>query len=123
MNKTSKISVSLPADVVADLDYMSHRLGVSRSAIIAEMLGESLADAVRLVKLIPPNPTPADVLRMRGDSEELVRQRLASITALDGDLFAETTAPIALTPAQERKEARKLAEAKSMGLVGKGKRG
>ena len=123
MNKTAKISVSLPADVVDNLNYMSHRLGVSRSAIISEMLGESLSDAVRLVKLIPPNPTPADVLRMRGDSEELVRQRLASLASMDGDLFAEPIAPTPLTPAQERKEARKLAEAESMGLVGKGKRG
>lgn len=121
MANTTKISVSLPAEVVENLDYLSKRMGVSRSAIISEMLGESLADAARLVALIPPNPTPADVLRMRGESEELVRQRLASINSPSGDLFADLPSPAELQPSKERTEAR--LKAKSVGLVGKGKRG
>lgn len=131
MANTLKISVSLPAELVENLDFLSSRMGVSRSAIISEALSESMADAARLVRLIPPNPTPADVLRMRGESEELVRDRLASVNSmLSGDLFAPqpdepahpfvkkpTKRPKPLTPAQLAKEERKAAEAASMGLL------
>lgn len=101
MAKTQKISVSLPAELVENLDYLSSRMGVSRSAIIAEALTESMADAARLIALIPPNPTPADVLRMRGESEDLVRQRLASLNGLTGDLFTALDAAPARKPKGE----------------------
>lgn len=89
MAKTSKISVSLPAELVEDLDYLSARMGVSRSAIIAEMLSEAAAEARRLIALVPPNPTPADVLRMRGQSEEAIRTRLESLKGMTDDLFSK----------------------------------
>jgi len=105
MSKTLKISVSLPAELVENLDFLSSRMGVSRSAIISEALSESMADAARLVRLIPPNPTPADVLRMRGESEELIRDRLASVTSMvNGDLFAPLDAdPVTPVPPKKRK--------------------
>jgi len=87
MAKTSKISVSLPGDVVADLDYLATRLGVSRSALISEFMGEAVSDMRRILEVIPPNPTPADLLRMRGQSEELVRQRVESLKGMSDDLF------------------------------------
>lgn len=89
MSKTTKISVSLPAQLVEDLDYLSERMGVSRSAVIAEVLGESIADARRLMELVPPNPTVGDVLRMRGASEEVIRQRLSSLQGIAHDLFSK----------------------------------
>lgn len=79
MTKTRKISVSLAAQLVDDLDYLSGRMGVSRSAILSELLVGVVAETRRVLELVPPNPTPADVLRMRGESEEVVRQRLASL--------------------------------------------
>jgi len=105
MSKTLKISVSLPAELVENLDFLSSRMGVSRSAIISEALSESMADAARLVRLIPPNPTPADVLRMRGESEELIRDRLASVTSMvNGDLFAPLDAePVTPVPPKKRR--------------------
>lgn len=88
MSKTRKISVSLSGSLVDDLDYISARMGVSRSAIISEFMAEALSEARRVFELVPPNPTPADVVRMRGESEEVIRQRLASLQGIADDLFS-----------------------------------
>ncbi|HFH3010295.1 TPA: ribbon-helix-helix protein, CopG family [Pseudomonas aeruginosa] len=89
MSKTRKISVSLSEQLAADLDYLSSRLGVSRSAIISQLLAEPLADTRRFFEMIPPNPTPAEIVRMRGESAELIRQRLASLQGIANDLLSK----------------------------------
>lgn len=89
MSKTRKISVSLSGSLVDDLDYISARVGVSRSAIISEFMADALSEARRVFELVPPNPTPADVVRMRGESEEVIRQRLASLQGIADDLFSK----------------------------------
>jgi hypothetical protein len=86
--KMAKIAMSLPPSLVDDLNYLSDRLGVSRSALAAELLGDAVTEMRRVVSLIPPNPTPADLLRMRGESEAFIRQRIASASQLTDDLFA-----------------------------------
>lgn len=89
MSKTRKISVSLSGSLVDDLDYISARMGVSRSAIISEFMADALSEARRVFELVPPNPTPADVVRMRGESEVVIRQRLASLQGIADDLFSK----------------------------------
>ena len=89
MSKTRKISVSLSGSLVDDLDYISARMGVFRSAIISEFMADALSEARRVFELVPPNPTPADVVRMRGESEEVIRQRLASLQGIADDLFSK----------------------------------
>lgn len=89
MSKTRKISVSLSGSLVNDLDYISARMGVSRSAIISEFMADALSEARRVFELVPPNPTPADVVRMRGESEEVIRQRLSSLQGIADDLFSK----------------------------------
>ncbi len=89
MSKTRKISVSLSGSLVDDLDYISARMGVSRSAIISEFMADALSEARRVFELVPPNPTPADVVRMRGESEAVIRQRLASLQGIADDLFSK----------------------------------
>lgn len=84
-----KITISVPPDLVADLDYLSGRMGVSRSAIITELMGGAISDMRALIALIPENPTPADALRYRGESAELIRQRLASLQGIAHDLLAD----------------------------------
>lgn len=83
-----KVAMSFPPALVADLDYLTDRLAVSRSALAAELLSEAVAEMRRVVSLIPPNPTPSDLLRMRGESEAFIRQRIASATKLTDDLFS-----------------------------------
>lgn len=83
----SKISITIPPELLADLDYVSGRLGVSRSALIAEVLPEALGFMRGMLEQVPLNPTPDDVLRFRGESAELVRQKIDSIREMGDDLF------------------------------------
>jgi hypothetical protein len=85
--KMAKIAMSLPPAIVADLDYLSSRLGFSRSALAAELLAEPLTEMRTVIALIPPNPTPSDLLRARGASQDIIRQRLENATRLSDDLF------------------------------------
>lgn len=88
MSHMRKITISVPPELVADLDYLAGRMGVSRSAIISEVLGGSIADMRGLFELVPENPTPSDALRYRGESAELIRKRLASLQGIAHDLLS-----------------------------------
>lgn len=86
--KMLKIAMSLPPALVGDLDYLSTRLGVSRSALAAELLRDAAKEMRDIISLIPPNPTPADLLRARGTSQAYIRQRVENAARLADDLFA-----------------------------------
>lgn len=85
----SKISVSLPSQLVEDLDYLAARTGVSRSALIGQLLSEAASEVRKILELVPPNPSPAEMLRMRGQSEEVIRTRLESLKGMTDDLFSK----------------------------------
>lgn len=86
---TTKISVSLPSQLVVDLDYLSARTGVNRSALIGQLLADAVGEVRKVLELVPPNPTPAEMLRMRGQSEEAIRTRLESIKGMTDDLLSK----------------------------------
>lgn len=88
-----KVAMSLPPALVDDLDYLTGRLGVSRSALVSELLSDAAAEMRRVMSVIPPNPTPADVLRMRGESEVFIRERIATASRLTDDLFSGLDKP------------------------------
>ena len=67
-------------------------MSVSRSALVTQLLLDGVAHMRRLVEVIPPNPTPADLVRMRGESIEEVRARIGSLKSLENDLFSGVTA-------------------------------
>jgi len=81
------MSFTVPPQVRADLDYLSSRLGVTKSALISELLATPLADLRSLVEMVPDNPSQDDLLRARGKSNELITDRLQSFRKLEGDLF------------------------------------
>jgi hypothetical protein len=81
------MSFTVPPQVRADLDYLSARLGVTKSALISELLATPLADLRSLVEMVPDNPSQDDLLRARGKSNELITDRLQSYRKLEGDLF------------------------------------
>ena len=89
MAKLVRSSFTLPADLLKNLAFCAARTGVSRSALLANLLGEPLADVRALLESLPPNPAPDDVLRLRGKSEEVVNRRLENLRDLDSDLFAD----------------------------------
>lgn len=86
--RMAKVAMSLPQSLVDDLDYIGGRLGVSRSALASELLCDAAAEMRRIISVIPPSPTPADLLRMRGESEAFVRERIAKAASLTDDLFS-----------------------------------
>lgn len=85
----SKISVTLPPETLATLDQVAGRLGVSRSALISGLLDEMLSTFRPFLDNVPLNPTEADKLRFRGESEDMIRQRLESLKGMVDDLFAQ----------------------------------
>jgi hypothetical protein len=85
--KMVRMSFTVPPETRANLDYLSTRLGVTKSALITELLGVPLADLRSLVEMVPENPTEDDVLRARGASNQLIASRLQSFRQIEGDLF------------------------------------
>lgn len=86
-DKMVKTSMSLAPDVYANLCIISTRLGVSRSALVSELLSDPLADMCKLFEHVPAAPTVADLVRFRGESMRVVQERIASMDALV-DAFA-----------------------------------
>lgn len=85
--KMTRMSFTVPPQTRADLDYLSTRLGVTKSALITELLGSPLHDLRSLVEMVPDNPTQDEMLRARGASNEMITSRLQSYRKLEGDLF------------------------------------
>lgn len=86
----TRVSVSLPTSLVDDLAYLSGRLGVSRSALISQLLSGAASDLRKLLEQVPLNPTPEDMVRFRGSSVNVVRERIESVKELGDDLFSRS---------------------------------
>lgn len=84
-----RTSMALDPAVVDDLLYVTKRLGISKSALVNELLKQSLPSMTEVFKILPEAPTPEDVVRFRGESAKLVEQRLATLKAQTDDLFRE----------------------------------
>lgn len=84
----AKISITIPPEVLADLDFVVGKLSISRSALVGSMLEDGLPALRELAELIPVNPTPEDVVRLRGESETVVRERIEMLKGMANDLFS-----------------------------------
>jgi len=87
--KMVRMSFTVPPSLRADLDYLSARLGITKSALLSELVSTPLHDLRTLVESVPDNPTEADLVRARGLSNELITQRIQSFRRIEGDLFDE----------------------------------
>lgn len=74
-------SFSLPRDLAGNISVIAKRLGISQSALLAELMSQPIADLRRLVDQIPAHPSQGDVLRLRGASIEVVQQRVREAMA------------------------------------------
>lgn len=83
-----KITVSLPDFVVNDLDYVSHRISATRSALLTNMLTEPAATLRAMLEELPVNPTEEDILRSRGSSARIIDERIQKIKDTESDLFS-----------------------------------
>lgn len=88
MSDIKRVSLSLPSSVVDDLDYVSERLGISRSGFLTQVLLQSdLASLRALLASIPESPSEDDVKRFRGSSVDYIRERVEALQKLQGGLF------------------------------------
>lgn len=86
---TKKVSLSIDEAHVEDLDYITTRMGISRSALVSQLLGEALPSMRKVIELIPAAPTPVDVVRYRGESAAIIEERLESVRRATTDMFSE----------------------------------
>lgn len=86
-SKMVRMSFTVPPSIRSNLDYLSARMGVTKSALVSELLTTPLSDLRDLMEMVPDNPTKDDVLRASGRSNELIAARLRSLRSIEGDLF------------------------------------
>jgi hypothetical protein len=89
MANMRKVSLALDPTVVEDLDYVGGRLGVSRSAMVNQLLLEAVPVMRKLLQQVPLSPTPTDAVRFRGESAKIVEERLAELQGIAHDLFSK----------------------------------
>ena len=89
MPKLQKVSLALAPGVVLDLGYLTGRLGISRSALVNNLLAEAVPAMRKLLEQIPLSPTPADAIRFRGESIKIVDERIAELQGIADDLFSK----------------------------------
>lgn len=89
MAHLQKVSLALDPGVVSDLGYITSRMGVSRSALVNHLLGDAIPTMRKLLEQVPLSPTPADVVRFRGDSAVIVQERIADLQGIADDLFSK----------------------------------
>lgn len=103
MANMKRASFTLPPSVVDDLDYISRRMGATKSFVVSEVLGEALGPLSALLRSIPENATAADanaaLMRFRGASGDVIRGRLDALRdtmdSIDPDAFE-------LSPCEDR---------------------
>ena len=92
MSDIKRVSLSLPSDLVEDVDYICSRLGLSRSGFISQLLLNLNVRSIRaLVENVPEQPTADDVKRFRGSSAAYFEEQLQRLQELQGGLFDDTT--------------------------------
>ena len=79
--KTTRLTISLPTEQFDNLVYVSQRMGISRSAVLAQLLDGALSHLRNLVSCVPEGPEDYSVARYRGDSKEIIRTRLQGLMA------------------------------------------
>ncbi|AXQ65292.1 MAG: transcription regulator [Circular genetic element sp.] len=94
MSDFKRCSVSLPSDLVDDLDYVAKRLRMSRSALLSSILTEGLPSLVQIVTVLPEDlstVTDADARRFRGATADVLSKQVGDIIRLGGqhDLFGK----------------------------------
>lgn len=87
---TSRTTISLPIDILLDVDYISRRLGITKSAVISTVLLDPITSMASELRSVPENPNQYDKLRSRGKSKELVEARLRGLMEIGNDLLSDS---------------------------------
>jgi predicted DNA-binding protein len=85
--KMLRMSFTVPREVYDDLNEISQALGITKSAVVAQVLGATLRDMLELVQHASSIDTPDGLKRFRGKSESLIEDKLAQFRREQRDLF------------------------------------
>lgn len=82
-----KITVSLPPEVVSDLDFIALRMRISRSALLGGVLSECIPGLLAVARCVPASGEVGaeDVRRARGASAEIIGEQIKVLLAGGGD--------------------------------------
>ena len=88
-----RVSFSIPSDTLDDLGYVSKRLGISRSSLVASMLDASVPKMRSMLEIIPDDATSligGEAKRMRGLSADIIKDQIQALRDLENDdLFSD----------------------------------
>lgn len=77
-----RISLYISPEVDSDLVLLSRRMGISKSALVSNLLAIPLKDLISMFSMLPEKPDGADVLRFKGKSMDIVNSRVESMREL-----------------------------------------
>lgn len=94
MKKTKRTSMSLPEDLIDDLDYCSRKMSVTRSSIVTEMLSQGVTSLKYILEQAMPDNDSIDKPLRRSSSEvaELLRDQLSHVRNMVDSTDANITA-------------------------------
>jgi len=85
MASTRRVTLTIPVDLVANLDDISRRLGCTRSAVLTGLLQDALPPLRALLDALPVEDLRPDGVdegagrRLRGASGEVLRDQISAI--------------------------------------------
>lgn len=85
LSGTKRCSFSLPTQIVSDLAYVSATMGVSQSALLSQIAGESISMMAQLLRSVGSDLSAPDVIkRLRGESVHFIEKEVSHfMSALD----------------------------------------
>jgi predicted transcriptional regulator len=89
--RTQRVTLSLPSDVVSNLDFLASSMGVSRSALASALMSDILPPLIPLVQIASQGSSEGDSRRYRGEFVTELNAMLGRLTegveGLQDDLF------------------------------------
>lgn len=80
MSKTTRITITVPTADLVNLDNLAFHLNCSRSALVSELLSQSLPALSSIASCLPAAGQPlavSDVRRLRGESARIIGEQVS----------------------------------------------
>lgn len=75
---TKRCSFSLPTKIASDLAYVSESMGVSQSALLSQIAGESIVMMADLLRSVGSDLSSPEVIkRLRGESVQFIEKEVS----------------------------------------------
>lgn len=75
---TRRVTLTLPVTLVQDADYVAGRLGITRSALLSEVITDTLSPLSSMLSSLPDQPTPSDIKRLKGASVVYIKEQVTN---------------------------------------------